>query len=83
MVANLRHHAAVGWAMFPERICSPSVWCLLPTGHGEVNCDFRQFITAGNFPNPDGGAGVRKLLARNKFHRREHKTFDALNVLCV
>jgi hypothetical protein len=35
------------------------------------------------FSNRAGRAGVRKLLAGNKFRPREHKTFDAPNFLCV
>ena len=35
------------------------------------------------FSNAAGGAGVRKLLARNNSVSREHKTFDAVNSLCA
>jgi hypothetical protein len=70
---------------FPSGHADPAVRCLLPG----VDRTWRSKLPlppidhSQKFSNADGGAGVRKLLARNKFHRREHKTFDALNVLCV
>jgi hypothetical protein len=72
--------------MTPRGNADPSDWYLLPR---EVDRTWRSKLPLPpighnqKFSNPAGRAGVRKLLARNKFRTREHKTFDALNFLCV
>jgi len=53
------------------------------TGLGEVSRKLPLTGDSLKFSNPAGPAGVRKLLARNKFRTSQHKTFDALNFLCV